>query len=90
MQPIYDWFREFYERTGGKHEWDSFVALMEANEDYQRFRRHEAYMFAMGQSMKHVMWDSDELTRRLGWGFKTHAITPCGYGHQTTVLLERL
>jgi SAM-dependent methyltransferase len=84
-------YPEFYERTGGEKAWHDFVTMIEANDDYQRFRRGEAYMVSMGSaSMKHVMWDADELVRRLAWGWRAHAITPRSYGHQTTVLLERV
>jgi SAM-dependent methyltransferase len=84
-----DDYAAFYERTGGQHAWDAFVAIVQANEDYQRFLRQDAYMFTMGTTMKHVMWDTDVLTQRLAWGFDTQAITPQGYGHQTTVLLAK-
>ncbi|WP_051222155.1 class I SAM-dependent methyltransferase [Conexibacter woesei] len=83
-----DRYEEFYERTGGQAEWESFVRLIQGNADYQRFRRREAYMFTQGKMMRHVMWDTDVLTRRLDWGYKPHSITPMGYGHQSTVLLE--
>lgn len=80
----------YYERTGGKAEWDVFVRTNEGRPDYQRFRRGDAYMITLGRSMvAHVMWNSAELCRRLEYGYAVRAVTPESYGHQTTVLLER-
>jgi SAM-dependent methyltransferase len=85
-----DAYPEFYERTGGRAEWDRFVATIEESDDYRRFRDGDAYMVTMGRSMaSHVMWDTDQLLRRLDYGYRPHAVTPESYGHQTTVLLER-
>jgi SAM-dependent methyltransferase len=84
-------YERFYERTGGKDAWDQFVAMIEAEPDYQRFRNRDAYMVTLGRSMSaHVMWDTDVLTDRLRWGYRLNVITPAAYGHQTTVLLERV
>ena len=48
-------------------------------------------MITMGRSTtSHVMWDADALCRRLEYGFRKVAVTPESYGHQTTVLLERI
>lgn len=86
-----DAYPGYYERTGGKHNWDVFVAANEQRPDYQRFRAGDAYMVTMGRSMTaHVMWDSEELCRRLAYGYKVCSITPESYGHQTTILLERI
>lgn len=84
-------YPRYYERTGGKEHWDWFVQTSTPRPDYQRFRRGEAYMVTMGRSMTaHVMWDSETLCRRLDYGYRKCAITPAAYGHQTTVLLERV
>ena len=81
----------YFERTGGKAEWDSFVAALSRDPGYRRFRRGEAYMFTMGRSMEsHVMWDTDVLCKRLSWGYRRRSVTPYSYGHQSTVLLERI
>lgn len=84
-------YPRFYERTGGKAAWDRFVELMRSEPDYRRFRDGSAYMMTVGRSMRaHVMWDSEVLAQRLSHGFKLNAITPASYGHQSTVLLERV
>lgn len=81
----------YYERTGGKANWDSFVAGLSRDPAYQRFRRGEAYMFATGSSMEsHVMWNTDVLCERLSWGYRALSVNPHSYGHQSTVLLERI
>lgn len=83
-------YEHYYERTGGRQEWENFVAFLHEHPDYERFRRREAYMITMGRSTtSHVMWDTEALCRRLDYGFRKIAITPETYGHQTTVLLER-
>lgn len=83
-------YARYYERTGGKENWDWFVDMCQRHADYQRFRRGDAYMVTIGRSMSaHVMWDAEALCRRLGYGYSTCSITPEAYGHQTTVLLER-
>jgi SAM-dependent methyltransferase len=85
-----DAYARYYERTGGKDNWDVFVAAISQSADYQRFRRGDAYMVTIGRSMSaHVMWDSEELSRRLEYGYSTCSVTPEAYGHQTVVLLER-
>jgi len=84
-------YERYYERTGGKSQWDAFVVANTPRADYQRFRRGEAYMVTMGRSMSaHVMWDAETLCRRLDYGYRTCTVTPAAYGHQTTVLLERI
>ena len=84
-------YPRYYERTGGKPNWDAFVQMISKRSDYQRFRRGEAYMVTMGRSMSaHVMWDTNVLCRRLEYGYRACSVTPESYGHQTTVLLERL
>jgi SAM-dependent methyltransferase len=84
-------YDRYYERTGGKEVWDSFVARLSQNPGYQRFRRGEAYMFTMGRSMEaDVMWNTDVLCQRLSWGYRQLSVNPQSYGHQTTVLLERI
>lgn len=81
----------YWERTVGKASWDSFVTALQALPDYQRFRRREAYMVTMGRSMNaHVLWDSDWLCERLSSSFRKLSVNPHSYGHQTTVLLERI
>jgi SAM-dependent methyltransferase len=86
-----DAYPRYYERTGGKHSWDAFVTACSQHADYRRFREGDAYMVTMGRSMSaHVMWDSEELTRRLSYGFRSCSVTPEAYGHQTAVLLERI
>jgi SAM-dependent methyltransferase len=89
-----DAYLRYYERTGGKENWDAFVTFVNSNSqrpEYQRFRRGEAYMVTMGRSARaHVLWNAEALCRRLEYGYRTCSITPEGYGHQTTVLLERV
>jgi SAM-dependent methyltransferase len=86
-----DAYPRYYERTGGKENWDRFVRDSEARPDYQRFRQGDAYMVTMGRSMSaHVMWDVDVLARHLAYGYRVCAVAPETYGHQTTVLLERI
>jgi SAM-dependent methyltransferase len=81
----------YYERTGGKEVWDAFIASNSGEPDYQRFRSGEAYMTALGRrGMSHVMWDTEVLCQRLAYGFKCSSVNPESYGHQTTVLLERV
>ncbi len=81
----------YYERTGGKAKWDFFVATLSRDPAYQRFRRGEAYMFTMGRSMQsQVMWDGEVLCQRLSWGYRRLSVNPHSYGHQSTVLLERI
>ena len=70
-------YERYYERTGGRHEWDDFVAFLHGRPEYDRFKRHEAYMITMGRSTtSHVMWDADALCRRLEYGFRKVAVTP--------------
>ena len=84
-------YARYYERAGGKANWDSFLASLSRNPGYQRFRRDEAYMFTMGRSMEaHVMWNSEVLCQRLSWGYRSLSVNPHSYGHQSTVLLERI
>jgi SAM-dependent methyltransferase len=84
-------YARYYERAEGKANWDSFAAKLSRNPDYQRFRRGEAYMFTMGRSMEaHVMWNTEVLCQRLSWGYRRLSVNPHSYGHQTTVLLERI
>lgn len=84
-------YPRYWERAGSKENWDEFVAANEERPDYQRFHRGEAYMVTMGRSLSaHVMWDAEVLCTRLGYGYRKLAITPESYGHQTTVLLERI
>jgi SAM-dependent methyltransferase len=86
-----DAYAAYYERSGGKVLWDQFIDTVNADPEYQRFRRGDAYMVTIGRSMtSHVMWDTDVLSSRLSYGFRTKAVTPASYGHQTTVLLERI
>lgn len=81
----------YYERTGGKEIWDSFLAQLSRDPGYQRFRRGEAYMFTMGRAMSaHVMWDSEVLCERLSWGYRRLSVNLHSYGHQSTVLLEKI
>jgi hypothetical protein len=48
-------------------------------------------MFTMGRSLEaHVMWNTDVLCERLSWGYRPLSVNPHSYGHQTTVLLERI
>jgi SAM-dependent methyltransferase len=84
-------YPRFWERTGGKANWDNYVASMQACPGYQRFRAGDAYMFTMGRSLyAQVMWDADVLCDRLAWGYRCCSVIPEAYGHQTAVLLERV
>jgi SAM-dependent methyltransferase len=84
-------YARYYERTRGKANWDSFVAKLSRDPAYQRFRRGEAYMFTMGRSMgADVMWNTEVLCQRLSWGYRRLSVNPHSYGHQSTVLLERI
>jgi SAM-dependent methyltransferase len=83
-------YPRYWERTAGRENWDHFVSWISEQPDYERFRRREAYMVTLGRSMTaHVMWDTEVLTRRLEYGYRTCTVAPESYGHQTTVLLER-
>jgi SAM-dependent methyltransferase len=84
-------YPRYYERTGGQKPWDEYVEAFHARPDYERFRRGDAYMLTKGRSIDaQVLWNSDVLCQRLEHGYRKLAITPEAYGHQTTVLLERL
>jgi SAM-dependent methyltransferase len=85
-------YAQYHERTGGRDIWDAFVAACSVDPDYQRFRHGEAWMAALGRNgnMAHVMWDADVLARHLGYGYRLRSVNPESYGHQTTVLLERI
>lgn len=84
-------YPRYYERTGGKENWDGFVEMIDANPEYQRFKRGDAYMVTLGRSIQaNVMWNSEALIRRLSYGFRVCSVTPEAYGHQTAVLLERI
>jgi SAM-dependent methyltransferase len=86
-----DSYPRFHERNGGKEVWDAFVAAYSQLPGYRGLRSGDAYMVTMGRSMhSNVMWDTEVLCRRLSYGYRSCSITPEGYGHQTTVLLERL
>lgn len=86
-----DAYEDWYERTGGRDQWDAFIDLIGSDPGYQRFRSGDAYMVTIGRSMNaHVMWDVDELCRRVQWGYRPRSVTPESYGHQTTVQLERI
>jgi SAM-dependent methyltransferase len=82
----------YRERAGGEANWGAYVAMMRSSPGYAAFRRGDAYMFTMGaRSMEsHVMWDSAVLCQRLSWGYRRLSVNPASYGHQTTVLLERI
>jgi SAM-dependent methyltransferase len=85
-----DRYPRYYERTGGKENWDMFVSGISREPDYQRFRNGEAWMVSLGrQSISQVMWDTDVLCQRLSYGWNLCSINPESYGHQPTVLLER-
>jgi SAM-dependent methyltransferase len=84
-------YARYFDRTAGRANWDSFVAALSHDPAYQRFRRGEVYMFTMGRSMEaHVMWDTEVLCERLAWGYRRLSVNPHSYGHQSTVLLERI
>jgi SAM-dependent methyltransferase len=84
-------YERFWERTSGKHEWDQYVISYAQLPGYRRLRDGDAYMVTKGRSMRaQVMWDTDVLCQRLDYGWRPCSVTPEGYGHQTTVLLERL
>jgi SAM-dependent methyltransferase len=85
-------YARYHERTGGRDKWDAFVAECSAVPHYQRFRQGEAWMAALGRNdgMAHVMWDAGVLARQLGYGYRLCSVNPESYGHQTTVLLERI
>jgi SAM-dependent methyltransferase len=86
-----DSYPRYYERAGGKEEWDRFVTDYSQAPGYRRLRDGDAYMVTMGRSIHaHVMWDTEVLCRRLDYGYRCCSITPEGYGHQTAVLLERV
>jgi SAM-dependent methyltransferase len=85
-------YARYHERIGGRDIWDAFVADCSADPDYQRFRQGDAWMAALGRnsSMTSVMWDSEVLAQHLGYGYRLCSVNPESYGHQTTVLLERI
>jgi hypothetical protein len=84
-------YETYYERTSGKENWDTFVTALSHLPAYQSFKRGDAYMFTMGRSFEsHVMWNTDVLCDRLSWGYRRLSINPHSYGHQTTVLLQRI
>jgi SAM-dependent methyltransferase len=84
-------YARYYERTGGRDNWEAFVSACSADPQYQRFRQGGAAMAALGRDgMAHVMWDTRALTRHLGYGYRCRSVNPESYGHQTTVLLERI
>jgi SAM-dependent methyltransferase len=85
-------YPRFHERTGGREEWERFVAEVQADAQYRRFVAGDAYMVTLARDtlIPHVMWDSEVLAQRLAYGYRLKAVTPASYGHQTTVLLERL
>jgi SAM-dependent methyltransferase len=84
-------YARYHERTGGQDNWDAFVASCRADPEYQRFRQGDAWMATLGRdAMAHVMWDTDVLAQQLGYGYYCRSVNPESYGHQTTVLLERI
>jgi SAM-dependent methyltransferase len=83
-------YPRYQNRSGGRANWDAFIAGVTAEPEYQRFRRGDAYMVTLGRSMNaHVLWDSDVLCDRLTWGWRRVSVTPRAYGHQSVILLER-
>jgi SAM-dependent methyltransferase len=84
-------YPRYHERTGGKENWDGFVAMVNASPEYARFKRGDAYMVTLGRSIRaNVLWSSDALCKRLGFGFRVCSVNPEAYGHQTAILLERI
>ncbi|HET7488974.1 MAG TPA: methyltransferase domain-containing protein [Acidimicrobiales bacterium] len=81
----------FVERVGGREAWDNWVATLHADPGYARFLSGEASMLVLGRTtMPHVLWDADVLCDRVAWGFRRRSLTRAGYGHQSTLLLERI
>jgi SAM-dependent methyltransferase len=93
-KPDDTYMRLWEQRSGDKEEKDEldrFVAAYSQLPGYRRLRDGDAYMVTMGRSIgAHVMWDTEVLCRRLGYGYRRCSITPEGYGYQTVVLLERV
>lgn len=84
-------YPRYWDRNGGRANWDSFLALLASEPEYQRFRRGDAWMVSMGRSMQaHVMYDSDVLCDRLAQEWRKRSVTPRAYGHQSVALLERI
>jgi SAM-dependent methyltransferase len=84
-------YPQLYERTGGKQAWDYFVTAASGPPEWERFRCGDAYMASIGRSGQAlVLRDADVLCARLAYGWRRCSVTPNSYGHQTSVLLERL
>jgi SAM-dependent methyltransferase len=84
-------YARYHERAGGRDNWEALVASFSADPEYQRFRKGDAWMATLGRDgMAEVMWDTDVLTRHLSYGYRCHSVNPESYGHQSTVLLERI
>lgn len=84
-------YARFHERTGGKANWDKFVAMLRGEESYARFKRGEVKMVTFGRSTEsHVLWDADYLCDRVKRFFRVRSITPAAYGHQTGIVFERI
>ena len=83
-------YDRYYERVG-RQLWATWVEQISAEPDYQRFRNGDAYMVAFNRHWRvNVMWDADILCKRVGYGYRVCSVNPASYGHQTTVLLERI
>lgn len=78
-------------RTGGQEPWEDYAAQLASAPGCATFTTGKAYMATAGRSMvSNVLWDPAVLCERLAYGWCKLAITLESYGHQTTVLLERL
>ena len=85
-----DSYAQLYERTGGKQSWNAFIA-MASGPEWEQFRHGDAYMASIGRSAQAlVLRDPDTLCARLEYGWRRCSVTPNSYGHQTSVMLERL
>jgi len=81
---------EYWERTGGRENWDAFATQLREREEFRRFMSGDAYMFTMGRSMiAHVMWDPEVLAERLSYGWTAQPVIHEAYGHQSVMILER-
>ena len=83
-------YPQFYERTGGKDRWDTFMRNIGPTPELQKFKRHESYRCVIGRSIEsHVLWDAETFCQRVSTLFDKASITPAAYGHQTGILLAR-
>jgi SAM-dependent methyltransferase len=85
-------FERYYKRTGGKENWNGFVDnWLRSKPEYQRFKNKEVNMVTLNRSMaSHILWDAEFLCKRQERFWRVLSINERAYGHQTTVLLERI